>query len=304
MDIRAAVTCLIAVGVLGLGCESPASPDAGSYVFLVTELEIGVPPERHVAGDATPSPGFDLDGMTTTAVDYESVRCADRTLDWASEDDPSIRGVDNVLGDLARGGGVPWPPPEVATVRELVAGGEFLAGIEITGVDSLVDDPSVGVRLVRLSLIGCEEGDPSCVPHIADLDALAEQSFTQSEAITGTGRIETGRLIATFEQWSVPVEALSIIAPTEGVRMRIDGLVLSGLLGPGAIADGSLGGSLAVEEVLRIALEDDPTLDPDSTRSGLEMVADLSATTSAEPCTGISGGYRFSALAVRVGGAL
>jgi len=103
MAIRTALSSTATAGALVLvACASTHPPEPETYVFLVTDLEIAMRPERDVAGEVPPSPGFDLDGVDTAIADRDAMRCADRALDWASEFDASATGVDNQLGGARR----------------------------------------------------------------------------------------------------------------------------------------------------------------------------------------------------------
>jgi len=301
MDVRVVVVGLVVVGASALAaCGTGGTP---SRTFLFTHLEIGTPLEPSAGGRAR-SPGVEMDGVDTVVADSTSVICADRALDYVSEDDPPLQGVDNALGAVARGGGTPWPTPEPeGSVRDLVASGVFMAGIELGGVDSLVDDPHVEVRLVRLVVADCDAGEPTCSPHIDNAAMLAEQRFTQSELAMGEGSIVDGRLIARLPEWSVPIEALSAVAPA-GTRVRLDDVRLSAVLDEGNMVDGSLGAALAVDEALRVVVTADPTVHVEEIRGALEAFADLGNLPDEAGCTHISGGYRFAAVAVRIMGTL
>lgn len=256
--------------------ETPGScPDCAesrTYVFSTMDAES--------PADVTLAFGFDLDAASggrsglpcTAAPDFSSV--------VTGQD-----GVDNQLSTVLPTLSMMLPGGVNGAIQEDIQRGALLYIIEVSGIESFVDDPVVRVHGVM--------GRPlPGAPVVTDGDGLAPgQTFaTMIDLGTVPGAITNGRL--SVSELELP---LTFTANGETVRMDIRHLVIGGRLSAtGELTDGEIGGSVSVEDAVVLGQTFFAGID----RATIEAFAmpDLDPDETGEHCHSISAGMGFESV--------
>ena len=262
---------IVSVVALAFGCAAPpvppyVPPDPVTRTYVISTMDVdgdylATPPRAH---------GLDLDGM----VGGDPALPCTGGMDYASMID-GAPGVDNEAGPaFAAIGSTLGPDGLDGLLRTEIQSGRSLV-LEVSGIDDLVEDSSVEVRLwvVAAPPRGPEFDGPGLAPG---------QTFRRTTDLGGgPGLIVGGRLHGG--EWTVPIafdfQGRRIVLLVHDAR--ITGDVSDG----DGVALGELGGVLLVDEVTAMWM---------CTVCGPE--SDISPQADGRRCDGFSVGIGFTAV--------
>lgn len=324
MNAPLRLACLVALTSLGLaGCPTDpmVAPDAPAPIDVGGSLDAGTPPidaprDAPVRPDAPPvlpdgpltgttytyvmsmadiprvtagdeAVGFDLDGVVS---DGAGSLCTDEP-DFTSPFTGAI-GVDNQVAETL----VPLIEtmlPEGETLGSSLAGqiaaGQALLVLEVSGAESLVNDPLVAVRVFYGTTV---DG----LPPALDADGVIEagQTFLVDEDLGTTGgAIVDGRLLTTIERLPVrfAFEGDLVVIPIDDVR-------LEGTITATTFFSAEAGGGLTVAAVVALFEAAGAPLGESAVRSLAHPDLDPNASNE---CATISAGLTIEAVEAHVG---
>lgn len=289
--VRGAVATLFALAAASCGGEQPlcaSGSDCRTLTAVVSEMHfVKHNPDGSIEG-------FDLDHAVSTGVFPDATGCGLRD----ERDASGAPGIDNSLGltfesvDALTNGAVD------GLVKAAINAGTLLVIFRVEGVDDLVDDPRVTVRLMK--------GATETLPILATTGSLApSQTFGVDERTpisTGAGYIENGILHAGPFEATIPLKIFAVTAD-----IRVHGAVFRGAVradgslgtmqmetpdaGVDHAGEAMLGGGIEVQQVVDIAHMADVGLISDSAEVFLRAGADLAF--DGESCQQISSALLF-----------
>lgn len=265
------------------GGNADANSDGGvsmTLTYLISSLSIPVASGGVAAG-------YDLDGIDSgagsTAPDAD---CQEFAADYRSLRDPGLVGVDNAYQSLVPTiesimdpadcpGGVTTGCVD-ALLQEGINGGNNLLLIEVSGLESFDDDPSVEVTVF--------EG--TGVPTLSGGSPAPDQTFgTGTMLARATGEIGGGRLRVVLPR--LPFSGF-LAAGLQRVELRAD-------VSATGLSNGQYGGSLSVDEIVADAERESPGIGP-TVRSIMEPIADIDPGVDPTICRSLSMGATFNAV--------
>ncbi len=253
-----AFCAVLVMAWLGCGTEDPPTGETLTYV-VSTMHDPPAGPMRVV--------GFDLDGQVSAGA---SDACDDQADQGA--------GIDNNLARVERGS-VLDPLWWTRTVEQAIVDGEYLLVLEVSDVDSIEEDASVGVRLYLARALGPIEVDEGRVAPGQTFEQLGADLATLA---VGEVAIEDGFLEFRSPTLPMPERGAPLVLHDAHVRARIT---------PTGLTEGVLGGAVLLTELVppdsSITLEEVqasgyPDLQPDPGDSSI--------------CHAISAGFTFEAV--------
>lgn len=277
----------------------PASSDDARTVSMCPDLD-GVTLTYVIDVIAVPgalnplSIGFDFDGMNSG----EGSGARDATCEEANDDfvSPDGRiGIDNAMRGLVsrfEGGFDPADCPDENTagcldarLLEDIRAGALLLVLELTGVDSFDNDPSVGATMYS---VRTEDGAALRIAG-ADGRAVADQRFVVLEARSESvdGSILDGRLRVMWPSLTLPQSGLGYPDEYTRVELRAD-------VRESGLENGEIGGLVDAIDFANATAERDESLTEDQIRIVFQFIADVTPT-AADPrtCEHISAAYAF-----------
>lgn len=254
---RMTLGLLIAGSLAAVGCgdDDGATPTDGgstptdggmaeSRVYVLNTLDVG---QADPAGDPNIVPGFDLDMHNTTTMS-DPMGCG--FVDFTSGAPDNVMGVDNQLGPILAGiaGSVDVP----GAIRDNINDGTVLIIVEVTGINSFMNDDSITLNLYRgllppgvaMPMLGA---DMLLSPgQTFDVDTRSFMADGTTPLVRAGGRIVNGRLQAgpTDFMLNVDVMSMPLSLNIRNSQIRFNITASSG------INTGILGGALRVSEVV------------------------------------------------------
>ncbi len=234
-DLGAALDLGVALDLGGapdlgpLMCDEAGLATGTSYLYVINLLSIAAP---EGTADPLTSIGYDLDGDSVVACNSHF---AGDTAEFDGQAPDFGSGIDNAFGgDL---GGL-----SNAAIQASLDEGSNLLFVEVRGVDSLTDDPCVGVTLYPGALpAGMTAPAVDGAGHLA-----AGQSFNLLPAtFSGLGRIVGGRARAAGGALPLPLPFLgaALALPLRRTQVGFD-------LSASAVSRGVIGGSITTAEFI------------------------------------------------------
>lgn len=304
-------------------CFAPGRDDAGVPNDGSVPVDANVPPDagpvsrtyvigRFLSGDDLPGGqayGFDLDMMVGGAAGLPCTGAIDFTSPISGN-----TGIDNQYGTI-----VPTFDAMLGTdgydgrMRDRILSGDYLMVLQVDGIDSFLDDPSVMVRVVRAQGTGTGGGvtaGADCVAHVSSetcradatnacswrsatsecLGLQAGQSLASSATLgTFAGAIRNSRL--EF-QTTLPLDTpfVSVAVPTMPVRnARFAAHISSATL-----SEGEIGGTVLLDDLVAGGMSILSGFDRSTAESFVQP--DLGPDATGAHCANISAGLRFDAI--------
>jgi len=260
----------------GPATPCPAPTGATTHVFVLSRLEFAYAPE---GSDPEVVAGFNLDGRVSEDTDAQGCFHPDFTGP-PPDNNP---GVDNQWGPSSASTGL--GPENLAAEMALTA--------EVSGIDDLVSDPTVSVRLFYAAAPGGGDIERDGAGAPVTCQQVIEDAAAPMTTLTGSitdGRLEAGPAFG-FAIHTALEDGTPWSFPLDGVRIRFN-------IAPEAIDAGVMGGSTTVDDavaaVVAVGGEDIPeTL----ARSIFEGQADLFPDGAGE-CQSISSGFTLEGVPV------
>lgn len=237
-DLGAALDLGAAPDLGPLMCDEAGLATGTSYLYVINLLSIAAP---EGTADPLTSVGYDLDGDSVVACNSHF---AGDTAEFDGQAPDFGSGIDNSLGgDLGA--------LVNASMQASLDEGSNLLLVEVRGVDSLTDDPCVGVRLYPGTLpAGTTAPVVDGAGHLA-----AGQTFNLlSATFSGLGRIVGGRARSAGAELplALPLLGTGLALPLRQTQVGFD-------LSASAVSRGVIGGSITTAEFLA-AVRAEPSL--------------------------------------------
>lgn len=254
---RMTLGLLIASALAAVGCgdDDGSTPTDGgstpadsgmseSRVYVLNTLDVG---QADPVGDPNIVPGFDLDMHNTTSMS-DPMGCG--FVDFTSGAPDNVMGVDNQLGPILAGiaGSVDVP----GAIRDNINDGTVLILMEVTGINSFMNDDSITLNLYRgllppgvtMPMLGADM--LLSANQTFDLDRRSFLADGTTPLVSASGRIVNGRLQAgpTDFMLNVDVMSMPLSLNIRDSQIRFNITPMSG------INTGILGGALRVTEVV------------------------------------------------------
>jgi len=217
---------------------------AETRVFVINSLDVG---QADPMGDPNVVPGFDLDSHNTTSMS-DPMGCG--FPDFTSGPPDNIDGVDNQLGPILAGVASTVDIP--GAIRDNINAGTVLILVEVTGINSFMNDTSIRMNLYRgllrpgvtMPMLG---GDGLLAPgQTFDIDERSFMSDRSTPLVSAPGRIVNGRLQAGPADFMLNIDVMSM-----PVMLNIrDSQTRFNITASSGISTGVLGGALRVTEVV------------------------------------------------------
>lgn len=283
MDFKKLALCA-ALGGAMVGCGSNTTTGEGpemTYTYVAARISI---PAAEMG--TTEVPGFDLDDQVTDGSD--TADCETASIDFTYNGTP---GIDNALANL-----VPTLEGVLGndldmTIQEQVASGDLILLMEVRA-NSLTTDTTVPVRFILGTV---PEGT---MPMVDGSGALAAgQTFGQGMVLGSVmGSIAGGVLTASAPDLTLNIETTDLT-----IELVIRNAEVRGNITATALANGVIGGSLLVDDIVAAIRMFMPMLEM-TARNLLNMQADITPS-SADPaiCNALSVGITFSGVTATLG---
>lgn len=257
--------------------DGPLGGTRYAYVMSTADIPAVTPADEAV--------GFDLDGILSDGTG----RGCTEAVDFRSPITGSL-GVDNqVAANLVPLIASMVPEGLAASIEAQIANGTSLLVLEMTGADSLIDDPLVAVHVFYGRL-------PAGGPPLLDVDGRIApgQTFLVEEDLgTAPGEIVGGRLLTTIAR--LPLRFTFGGSP---LIITIGDVRFEGTVGPTSIFSAEAGGGLTVANVVELFDAAGVTLGESAVRSLARPDLDEDASSV---CNTISAGLTIEAVEAIVG---
>ncbi len=262
-----------------MACD-PSTATAPTPIIPVTRTYVLSTMDVAVDDTVTParSHGFDLDGL----VDGDTAFPCTHAIDLVRRTGES--GIDNQFGSLV----LPVLDSMVAggideSIRLAIQDTTVAVVIEVSGIDSFSDDPSVRVRVLLAAPPGgaLVEADGAGLASGQVLDETMDLGST-------SGRIANDRLESALAALPFRLQVMGTTLEYALHDARLSADVSSG----GSLRDGELGGAILVADLVNCAFLECPTVEVIETLAA----PDLGPDATGAHCSGISMGAGFEAV--------
>ncbi len=263
--------CVASMGLIGCGPGGEDGPGE-TYTYVLSTGDIP-------ASAGGMGVGFNLDGMVSDAATDACNDTPDVTSSISGEVgvDNSLASVVTILGDMIEGG-------IRGALEEQIAAGTFLLLVEVSGVNSTVNDTSVNVRL----FLGEANGEIT----LEGGRIAAGQTFTEGMVLANvTASISSG--VLSFESPTLP---LSLNISDANIMLTLRSARLRAVIGATGLTEGEIGASVTVADVVQLGedLGQGDIVNEETIRS--LNLPDLDPNADGTVCNSISVGLSFEAV--------